>query len=148
MLQCFLYHCLGLSSISGEVHNSFRPHSALGYQTPQQYAQQKRNQSDGACAAPNPAPLAAAGVQGEPRARPCASATRKPNNEIISKTSFLMCPFSGVRPALPFNERKATQAAAHFLKLAGGKMDYRKLMLLLYFADWMLLLTFPCNIGS
>ena len=43
--------------------------------------------------------------------------------------------------ALPFNERKATQAAAHFLKLAGGKMDYRKLMLLLYLADRKALLT-------
>jgi hypothetical protein len=43
--------------------------------------------------------------------------------------------------SLPFNERKATQAAAHFLKLAGGKMDYRKLMLLLYLADRKALLT-------
>jgi hypothetical protein len=42
---------------------------------------------------------------------------------------------------LSFNERKATQAAARFLKLAGGKMDYRKLMLLLYLADRKALLT-------
>jgi putative transposase len=46
-------------------YNAFRPHSALGYQTPQDYAQRCTKQSDGGCAPPNPAPLAAAGVQGE-----------------------------------------------------------------------------------
>lgn len=36
---------------------------------------------------------------------------------------------------LPFNERKTTQAAARFLKLAGGRMNYMKLIKLLYLAD-------------
>ncbi len=36
---------------------------------------------------------------------------------------------------LPFNERKATQAAAHLLKLRGGEMSYMKLIKLLYLAD-------------
>lgn len=34
-----------------------------------------------------------------------------------------------------FNERKATQAAAHMLRLRGGKMSYLKLIKLLYLAD-------------
>lgn len=34
-----------------------------------------------------------------------------------------------------FNEKKATQAAALFLKKAGGSMDYMKLIKLLYLAD-------------
>ena len=38
-------------------------------------------------------------------------------------------------PRLPFNEKKATQAAAHLLKLRGGKMSYMKLIKLLYLAD-------------
>jgi uncharacterized phage-associated protein len=36
---------------------------------------------------------------------------------------------------LPFNEKKATQAAAYLLKLRGGKMSYLKLLKLLYLAD-------------
>lgn len=36
---------------------------------------------------------------------------------------------------LPFNERKATQAAAHLLRLRGGPMSYLKLIKLLYLAD-------------
>ena len=36
---------------------------------------------------------------------------------------------------LQFNEAKATQAAAHLLKLRGGKMSYLKLIKLLYFVD-------------
>ena len=36
---------------------------------------------------------------------------------------------------LRFNERKATQAAAHLLKLRGGEMSYMKLIKLLYLAD-------------
>jgi uncharacterized phage-associated protein len=37
--------------------------------------------------------------------------------------------------ALRFNEGKATQAAAYFLKLRGGQMHYIKLIKLLYLAD-------------
>ena len=36
---------------------------------------------------------------------------------------------------LRFNERKATQAAAHLLRLRGGRMSYMKLIKLLYLAD-------------
>ena len=36
---------------------------------------------------------------------------------------------------LPFNERKATEAAARLLKLRGGRMSYMKLIKLLYLAD-------------
>jgi uncharacterized phage-associated protein len=36
---------------------------------------------------------------------------------------------------LPFNERKATEAAAYLLKLRGGRMSYMKLIKLLYLAD-------------
>ena len=46
-------------------YNTRRPHSALGYRTPEEYVQQGKDQSDGGCAPPNPAPLAAAGVRGE-----------------------------------------------------------------------------------
>jgi putative transposase len=46
-------------------YNAVRPHSSLGYRTPNQYAQELANQFDGGCAPPNPAPLAAAGVRGE-----------------------------------------------------------------------------------
>jgi hypothetical protein len=35
---------------------------------------------------------------------------------------------------LPFNERKATEAAAYLLKLRGGRMSYMKLIKLLYLA--------------
>jgi len=37
--------------------------------------------------------------------------------------------------ALRFNERRATEAAARFLKLRGGRMKYLKLIKLLYFLD-------------
>lgn len=37
--------------------------------------------------------------------------------------------------SLPFDEEKATQAAARFLKLRGGQMSYMKLIKLLYLAD-------------
>lgn len=40
-----------------------------------------------------------------------------------------------------FNSRKATQAAAYLLKLAGGKMDARKLATMLYLADRSMLLS-------
>ena len=34
-----------------------------------------------------------------------------------------------------FNERRATEAAARFLKLRGGRMSYLKLIKLIYFLD-------------
>src|SRR3974390_3306168 len=36
---------------------------------------------------------------------------------------------------LRFNERRATEAAAHFLRLRGGRMSYLKLIKLLYLLD-------------
>ena len=36
---------------------------------------------------------------------------------------------------LPFNEAKATEAAARLLEKSGGKMKYLQLIKLLYFAD-------------
>ena len=45
-------------------YNERRPHSSLGYRTPVEYAAQQTNRSDGGCAPPTPAPLAAAGVRG------------------------------------------------------------------------------------
>src|SRR6266545_1760337 len=36
---------------------------------------------------------------------------------------------------LRFNERRATEAAARFLKLRGGRMSYLKLIKMLYFLD-------------
>ena len=54
-------------------YNEERPHSSLGYLTPAEYAEILSNQSDGGCAPPNPAPLAAAGVlgqKGEPEGTP------------------------------------------------------------------------------
>jgi putative transposase len=58
-------------------YNERRPHSALGYRTPSEYARSRTNQFDGGCAPPNPAPLAAAGVRGELR----INATRWQTNE-------------------------------------------------------------------
>lgn len=49
-------------------YNQARPHSSLGYLTPEEYAKSQSNQFDGGCAPPNPAPLAAAGVRGNPGA--------------------------------------------------------------------------------
>lgn len=40
-----------------------------------------------------------------------------------------------VSARIRFNERKATQAAAHLLRLRGGRMSYLKLIKLLYLAD-------------
>jgi hypothetical protein len=40
-----------------------------------------------------------------------------------------------------FNPKKAAQAAAYLLKLNGGKMDYRRLLTLLYLADRKMLIT-------
>jgi putative transposase len=48
-----------------EDYNQHRPHSALGYQSPRQYAEgRKRSQSNGGYAPPNPAPLAAEAFRG------------------------------------------------------------------------------------
>ena len=58
-------------------YNERRPHSALGYRTPNEYAGTQINRFDGGCAPPNPAPLAAAGVRGELR----INATRWQTNE-------------------------------------------------------------------
>lgn len=63
-------------------YNEERPHSALGYRTPEEYVRESKNQSDGGCAPPNPAPLAAAGVQGERGATApvrLKTTTQKPN---------------------------------------------------------------------
>jgi hypothetical protein len=46
-------------------YNERRPHSPLGYQTPNEYACRRTNRFDRGYAPPNPAPLAAAGVRGE-----------------------------------------------------------------------------------
>ena len=66
-------------------YNTVRPHSSLDYLTPSEYAALHRNQSDGGCAPPNPAPLAAAGVQGEQggtiRPPTAASTTINPINQ-------------------------------------------------------------------
>ena len=45
-------------------YNERRPHSALGYRTPSEYAGSRTNRFAEGCAPPNPAPLAAAGVRG------------------------------------------------------------------------------------
>jgi putative transposase len=58
-------------------YNERRPHSALGYLTPSEYAESRTNRFDGGCAPPNPAPLAAAGVRGELS----INATKWPTNE-------------------------------------------------------------------
>src|SRR5260370_19637658 len=49
---------------------------------------------------------------------------------------------------LPFNERKATEAAAHLLKLRGGTMSYMKLIKPLDRADREALLGFGCPITT
>ncbi|HEY5814646.1 MAG TPA: integrase core domain-containing protein, partial [Terrimicrobiaceae bacterium] len=46
-------------------YNERRPHSSLGYRTPNEYAHRRTNRFNGGCAPPIPAPLAAAGVRGE-----------------------------------------------------------------------------------
>jgi uncharacterized phage-associated protein len=49
---------------------------------------------------------------------------------------------------IPFNEKKATEAAAYLLKLRGGRMSYMKLIKLLYLADREALLRFGCPITT
>ena len=50
-------------------YNERRPHSSLGYQSPNEYACRRMNRFDGGCAPPNPAPLTAAGVREELRSK-------------------------------------------------------------------------------
>ena len=61
-------------------YNERRPHSSLGYQTPNEYACRRTNRFDGGCAPPNPAPLAAAGVRGELRINATRWQTNKNQN--------------------------------------------------------------------
>jgi uncharacterized phage-associated protein len=53
-----------------------------------------------------------------------------------------------VSTSIRFNERKATQAAAHLLRLRGGRMSYLKLIKLLYLADREALLRWGRNIST
>lgn len=46
-----------------------------------------------------------------------------------------MPPTGNVNVRFPFNQNKAAQAAAHLLKLHGGRLNYSKLISLLYLAD-------------
>ena len=64
-------------------YNELRPHSSLGYLSPSEYMRQ--NQSDGDCAPPNPAPLAAAGVRGEKG----ATAPLRQRNQTTKQTADL-----------------------------------------------------------
>jgi putative transposase len=61
-------------------YNERRPHSSLGYQTPNEYACRRTNRLDGGYAPPNPAPLAAAGVRGELRSNATRWQTNKNQN--------------------------------------------------------------------
>ena len=63
-------------------YNEARPHSSLGYQTPAEYAVKQTNQSDGGCAPPSPAPLAAAGVRVEQGAPAPGLQTNNPQSNI------------------------------------------------------------------
>ena len=65
-----------LESWRVEYHEQ-RPHSALGYQTRNEYVGRKTNRSDGGYAPPNPAPLAAAGARGNSEATPQAGKQAK-----------------------------------------------------------------------
>jgi putative transposase len=70
-------------------HSHERPHSSLDYQTPAEYAAQHTNRSDGGCAPPNPAPLAAEafGGTGGPKATPTAAIINNPNTNNQQKLS-------------------------------------------------------------
>jgi len=74
-------------------YNDLRPHSSLGYMNPSEYMQ--KNQSDGGYAPPSPAPLAAAGVQGQLGAN--AAWRQKTTNEKSRRASVLNCPTRGGR---------------------------------------------------
>ena len=68
-------------------YNQRRPHSSLGYQTPEEYAARQTNQFVGGCAPPNPAPLAAAGVRGKPGATAPAR-QQTTNNKPLAELQF------------------------------------------------------------
>jgi transposase InsO family protein len=55
-------------------HTHQRPHSSLDYRTPAEYAAACANQSDGDCAPPNPAPLAAEAFGGTGGPKPTQTA--------------------------------------------------------------------------
>ncbi len=67
-------------------YNHCRPHSSLGYQTPEEYAYRQTNRVDGGYAPPNPAPLAAAGVWGNKGAT--ARQPVKTNNQQMAELQF------------------------------------------------------------
>ena len=91
-------------------YNERRPHSALGYRTPNEYAGTQMNRFVGGCAPPNPAPLAAAGVRGELR----SNATRWQTNEKQNTKELTFSPktgpgrfeFSGGRSSLKREENR------------------------------------------
>lgn len=70
-------------------HTRERPHSSLDYQTPAEYAAATANRSDGGCAPPNPAPLAAEafGGTGGPKATQTAAITNNQNTKNHEKLS-------------------------------------------------------------
>jgi transposase InsO family protein len=70
-------------------HTHERPHSSLDYQTPAEYAASQTNRSDGGCAPPNLAPLAAEafGGTGGPRATQTAAITNNTNTNDHEKLS-------------------------------------------------------------
>ena len=72
-------------------YNDVRPHSSLGYLSPSEY--KKINQTNGGCAPPNPAPLAAAGVRGDRG----ATAPMRQTNQTNRRTLVLKCPTCGIR---------------------------------------------------
>jgi len=69
-------------------YNQRRPHSSLGYQTPEEYAARQTNQFDGGGAPPNPAPLAAAGVRGEQGATAPGRQQTTNNNKPLAELQF------------------------------------------------------------
>ena len=65
-------------------HNHLRPHSSLDYQTPAEYAAGIANRSDGGCAPPNPALLAAAafgGTKGASAPKAATHINQQPNQK-------------------------------------------------------------------